>query len=127
MRRALTTIPVLFATMVAGIACARHGPPAAYEPGEPVSIVIQNNNSQDLDVFAFGDGGRRRLGTIVSHSTQTYFLDSGFIGASRTLQLTAEPIANRSGGVQARIGVQPGQEVRWTLESSLARSFFSVR
>jgi hypothetical protein len=113
--------------MAAGSGCSRKNLPAAYDPAAPVVLVVRNNNVQDVDVFATADGGRRRLGTVVAHSAQTYILDGGFLGSSRMLQLGAEPIANRSGGVQTRIGVQPGQEVRWTLESALARSFITVR
>jgi hypothetical protein len=126
MRHALTLLLHL-ASLITSTACSRGRPPATYDPGSPVAIVVRNNNSQDVDIYAFGDGGRRRLGTLVSHTTETYFLEAGFLGSSRMLRLTAQPIANRSGGAQASVGVQPGQEVRWTLETSLARSYISVQ
>jgi hypothetical protein len=126
MRRALACWLAL-ASVAAGSACSRNQPPAAFDPAAPVVLVVRNNNVQDVDVFATGDGGRRRLGTVVAHTEQTYVLEADFISGTRLLQLVAEPIASRASRIQARVGVQPGQEVRWTLESSLQRSYVSVR
>jgi hypothetical protein len=126
MRHALTFLLAL-ASLAAPAGCSRNRAPAVYDPAAPVVLVVRNNNVQDVDVFATGDGGRRRLGTVVAHSQQTYFLEPEFISGTRELQLLGEPIANRGSRIQARVGVQPGQEVRWTLESSLERSYVSVR
>jgi hypothetical protein len=106
--------------------CSRNQATVAYDPAAPVAVVVRNNNVQDVDVFATSDGARRRLGTVVSHSSQTYFLEAAFVSGGRVVVLLAEPIANRGGRIQARVGVQPGQEIRWNLESSLERSFVSV-
>jgi hypothetical protein len=125
--RGVLALWLTFVPLAAGIACSHNRASTVYDPAAPVSVVVQNNNVQDIDVFAFGDGGRRRLGTVVSHSTATYFLDSGFLGSAGMVQLVAEPVASRGSAIQARVPVQPGQEVRWMLESSLARSYVSVR
>jgi hypothetical protein len=117
---------VVFLSLAGGVACSRHRTPVPYDPSSPVVVVVRNNNVQDVDVYANADGGRRRLGTVVSHSSQTYFLDTGFMGSSKVVTLVAEPIANRGGRIQARVGAQPGQEIRWNLESALERSYVSV-
>ncbi|HVE78090.1 MAG TPA: hypothetical protein VNA89_04490 [Gemmatimonadaceae bacterium] len=111
--------------LIAG--CPRKGPPPRFDPDAPVVVIVRNNNFQDVDVFAFGDGGQRRLGTVVAHTSGTFSLTPSFIGRGNDLRLVAEPVANRSGGVQARVGVLPGQQITWMLESSLTRSYVSVR
>lgn len=119
------TAAAALAVLAAG--CPGKGPPRPFDPGAPVVVVIRNNNFQDIDVFAFGDGGQRRLGTVVAHTSGTFSLSAAFVGRGSDVRLVAEPVANRSGGVQARVVVLPGQQITWMLESSLTRSFVSVQ
>jgi hypothetical protein len=123
LRRLATTAAVL----VAAAGCSRKTPPPVYDAAAPVVVVVRNNNFADIDVFAYGEGGTRRLGTVVSHTVGTFPLPISFVGRGRDLRLVAEPLANRGGAIQARVGVAPGQQITWNLESTLTRSYLSVR
>ena len=125
MHRARFLFLLLAGLTAAGLGCFRR-PPAEYDPAAPIFLVVRNNSRQDVTVQAIAEGGRRQLGNVVASTTQSYTLTAAFLGGSRELNLVAEAIGSRD-AARTRVSALPGQEVVWTLEPALSRSYITVR
>lgn len=127
----------LTALMVGALgACPRRShapaPDAEDESGtmpipEFVFVAVDNHNWGDVIVWLVNSGGQRvRLGTVTAGSSATLRFPGSYIAGSQALQLQARAIGGRAGVTSERFTVMPGQQVVWTLESSLGRSSLAV-
>jgi hypothetical protein len=126
MQRATFHLFFLAILTASGQGCFKRSPPAVYDPAAPIFLVVRNNSRQDVTVQVSGEGGRRRLGNVVASTAESYTLTAVFLGGSRELNLVAEAIGSRD-AARTRVTALPGQEVVWTLEAVLSRSYVSVR
>ena len=127
--RARATARALAAAVVAaviGAGCASgDGLRPADRQARTVTVLVDNNNWQDANIYVVGMGPRVRLGTVTSMTTKRFAVPRA---AQRPdgLQLEADLIGSNVRKLTNRIVVNPGEEVRWTLENHLALSSYSV-
>lgn len=119
---------VLLASLIAA-GCASHSSrktdPAPGLDAE-VSLEVENHNWSDVVIYLLRGGQPERLGMVTAHSTGTFVFPYRRLGASGNSRLSAYPIGGRSGFSSENLLVQPGQSIKWTLESDLNRSSLMV-
>ena len=136
-RRALLLLLMLALLAGTTSACARRakaggGAEAGEEDGpmpipEFVFVAVENHNWADVVISIISPAGQTtRLGTVTAGSSATLRFPGRYIAGSSPLQLQAKPIGGRAVLLSERFSVQPGQQVAWTLESSLQRSSLAV-
>ena len=124
----------LLVALLATAACARRGrvgdgdDDEAPEPlPEFVIVSVENHNWSDVIIsIVQGSSQPVRLGIVTGATNAVLRFPGTYIANSQVLQLLARPVGGRSLLRSERFTVQPGQQVTWTLESSLERSSLAI-
>ncbi len=126
--RAGFVLGTLLAVVVAA-SCAS-APPAVPDesaaPEDAVVVEVVNNSMADMDIYAWSNVGRGRLGRVGSLESNTLEVPRDF-WATGSLRIQAVPVG--LGGRAFATGViqiQGGQSVRLTLEADPALSSWRV-
>lgn len=118
---------VLLVTMLA--ACGHSPRPPEPEPGTPaanVVVSVQNQNVNDVDVFANVNGLRQRLGTVTSQGSSTFEVNWGQIGPAGRFSLIVSPIGGRGAYRSGALTLWPGSQVSLTVAPVLRNSTTEV-
>ena len=91
-----------------------------------VTVVVVNHHQLNVVVFNVAQGRRDRLGEVTAVGTASYRLHTRRLPASE-LQLLADPIGSSRTVTSELLHVAAGDEVRWILETDLARSHIEIR
>jgi hypothetical protein len=115
--------------ILALIACA--GPrqdvdPAPLEPSG-FSLILNNRHLLDVNIFLQHDGQPDRIATVTSSSSHSLVLPLRLLGQSKTIRIIAEPIGDETRYTTDILLVQPGQIIEFNVESTIARSNYSVQ
>ena len=125
--RGLFAAAWLLGTLVPG--CARRGDPGeGDEPPPPnveIAIEIENHNWSDVVIYLVRGTAAERLGMVGSLKTETFVFPFRRLGVGEA-RLRAYPIGGPAAFTSENLFVQPGQMVKWTLESDLTRSFLGI-
>jgi hypothetical protein len=100
-----------------------------YEMGTqnaPVTLVVNNQNFNDVDVYAVGDGLPTRVGTVTGNTQASFALNQSFIGAT-DFRVVATPIGGNGRASTGQINISPGQTVYFTVAPVLRQSSVSIR
>ncbi len=111
------------------LSCASHSSKKSEpSPGRDaeVSLEVENHNWSDVVIYLLRGGQPDRLGMVTAHSTGTFVFPYRRLSASGNSRLSAYPIGGRSAFNSETLLVQPGQSIKWTLESDLNRSSLVV-
>ncbi len=118
------SIPVL----LAAAGCAGQGPAGALAgqpaPANAVAVDVQNNNWNDVDVYAVAHGTVQRLGTITSQNKADLRIPASL--ASPDLQLLIVPIGGTQNYLTDVINASPGQTVHLRVENTLDLTTLTV-
>ncbi len=119
--------PALTLSFALLLACAKREPA---EPGETrdaeVALEVESHNWSDIAIYLVRGTANERLGTVGALRTETFVLPYGRLGEGGDVRLMAYPIGGPRAYTSEELRVQPGQMIRWTLESDLTRSFLAV-
>jgi hypothetical protein len=91
-----------------------------------VSLEVENHNWNDVVIYLLRGGQPERLGMVTAHSTGTFVVPYRRISSSGNARLSAYPIGGGSAFNSEALLVQPGQSIKWTLETDLSRSSLVV-
>lgn len=91
-----------------------------------IAIEVENHNFSDIVIYLLRGGQAQRLGMVTGLSTAHFVVPYRRLGANANARLRAYPIGGPSGFTSEDLNVQPGQWIKWTLESDLSRSFLGV-
>jgi hypothetical protein len=111
------------------LACASHSSRKSEpSPGldAEVSLEVENHNWNDVVIYLLRGGQPERLGMVTAHSTGTFVFPYRRLSASGNSRLSAYPIGGGSAFNSETLLVQPGQSIKWTLETDLSRSSLVV-
>jgi hypothetical protein len=125
-RRALRYVRALVPTLLLLAAgCVKR----SVIPDEPetITILVSNNNSLDMNVYAVNQSMRVRLGMVTTASTQRFTVALRQISPAGDLQLFADPIGSRRTLTSETIHVFAGQAVEWVLQPDLRQSSLTIR
>ena len=93
---------------------------------ERTTVRVINNNWNDITVYAYRGGHRRRLGTVTSFTSRVFTLRTEFLIQSDELRLIADPIGHRGVYVSESLLVNPGDVVEWRVLNNIRQSTIFV-
>lgn len=86
--------------------------------GEPqTTVMVENRNFLDMNVFVLRGGQRIRLGTVPGSSTRVLVIPQSLIFGSTSLRFLADPIGSRQTPISDDIVVRPGDQVTMVIPS----------
>ena len=97
------------------------------ESSEGFELILNNRHYLDVNIFVQHDGQASRIVTVTGSSSLELAVPAWMLGQSRVVRLIAEPIGDGSRYVTDNLVVLPGQVVELNVESSIARSNYSVQ
>jgi len=119
----------LILLMAGGTACRRQDgatPAVAPDPNTPVPVEVENHYQGDVVVYLLRGTQKARLGLVTALSSGDFMLRWRNLGTSGSARLMAYPLAGARGYESEALHLQPGQSIKWTLESDLDRSTLIV-
>lgn len=127
-RRSAAGAGVLLAALAPLPGCVSRGPPQE-DAGPPqnveIAVEVENHSWSDVVIYLVRGTSVERLGMVGSLNSQTFVFPFRRLGVG-DVRLRAYPIGGSGGFTSEHLNVQPGQWVKWTLESDLSRSFLGV-
>jgi hypothetical protein len=127
----VSRIPHLLAIiLLAGLAC--RGPRQNVDVGaapeaDGFSLVLNNHQVLDANIFVQHDGQVDRVGMVSASSSKSLVLPLWLLGQSRLIRLIAEPIGSDSRYTSDFLSIQPGQVIELNVEGVLERSNYSIQ
>jgi hypothetical protein len=91
-----------------------------------VALEVENHAWSDIVIYLVRGTATDRLGMVGSLSTATFVFPYRKLGVGTDVRLRAYPIGGPRAFTSEHVLVQPGQWIKWTLESDLTRSFLAV-
>ncbi len=95
-------------------------------PARTAIVHVNNQNWQDVDVFAVREGMNVRLGMVTAMGGGDFKLPETFLVGSPNVQLRINPIGSNGGYLTQSILVAPGQTVDLRIENNLNLTSYSV-
>ena len=113
------------------LGCAARPEDADAEPqlsdaNAEVALEVENHAWADIVIYLVRGTATDRLGMVGALGTQTFVFPYRMLGVGTDVRLRAYPIGGPRAFTSENVLVQPGQWIKWTLESDLTRSFLAV-
>jgi hypothetical protein len=113
------------------VGCGSHAQDSDTEPQlsehtAEVALEVENHGWSDIVISLVRGTAVERLGMVGGLKSETFVFPYRKLGAGSDVRLRAYPIGGPSAYTSENLLVQPGQWVKWTLESDLTRSFLAV-
>lgn len=89
---------------------------------EGIILTVENHHWSDMRIYAIKLGNRFRLGTVTSHTLETFELPSYLQADISEVQLLAVPIGGTQSVLSPSVYPSPGDEVVWGIQHNLALS-----
>ena len=109
--------------------CANRGPASddgGSERNAEIAVEVENHSWSDVVIYLVRGTAAERLGMVGSLNSETFVFPFRRLGIGGDVRLRAYPIGGPSAFTSENLYVQPGQWIKWTLESDLSRSFLGV-
>jgi hypothetical protein len=100
--------------------------PQLAEHTAEVALEVENHGWSDIVISLVRGTSVERLGMVGGLNTETFVFPYRKLGAGTDVRLRAYPIGGPRAYTSENVLIQPGQWVKWTLESDLTRSFLAV-
>jgi hypothetical protein len=91
-----------------------------------VALEVENHGWSDIVIYLVRGTALDRLGMVGALNTKTFVFPYRKLGIGSDVRLRADPIGGPRSFTSENLQVQPGQWIKWTLESDLTRSFLAV-
>ena len=91
-----------------------------------VALEVENHGWSDVVIYLVRSTAVDRLGMVGSLNTKSFVIPYRKLGIGSDVRLRADPIGGPRAFTSENLLVQPGQWIKWTLESDLTRSFLAV-
>ncbi len=98
---------------------ATAGPEVGSTDGETSRIVVENQSTAQMRIFAISVGQRVRIGSVNGLSTQTLRIPDYVVGGGRNIGFAIEPLAGRASAHTVELYVSPGDAVRLVIPSQI--------
>ena len=97
-----------------------------YRGNAEVVVEVESHNWSDIVIYLMLGNTAQRLGMVTGLSSNHFAFPYRHLGTSGNTRLRAYPIGGSGGFTSENLLVQPGQGIKWTLESDLSRSSLAV-
>jgi hypothetical protein len=126
---ALVIRAALITLMALGSACRGPRQDVGPAPAEAdgFSLILNNHHLLDVNIFVQHDGQPDRVATVLASTSRAIALPAWMLGQSHTVRIIAEPIGDDTRYTTDLLSVQPGQVIELNIESSIARSNYSIQ
>ena len=91
-----------------------------------MALEVENHGWSDIVIYLVRGTAVERLGMVGALNTKTFVFPYRKLGIGNDVRLRADPIGGPRTFTSENLLVQPGQWIKWTLESDLTRSFLAV-
>jgi hypothetical protein len=91
-----------------------------------VALEVENHGWSDIVISLVRGTAVERLGMVGGLDSETFVFPFRRLGVGTDVRLRAYPIGGPGPFTSENLLIQPGQMVKWTLESDLSRSFLAV-
>jgi hypothetical protein len=105
---------------------AKTAPEPEADPNTPVVVDVENHYQGDVVIYLVQGSQRQRLGMVTALSTASFSFPWSRLQVSGSNRLLAYPIGGAGAHASEPLYLQPGQSIKWTLESDLDRSSLAV-
>lgn len=108
---------VLLGSCGTGRPAATSGP--APPPQEAARLIVENQSTSQMRIFAIFAGQEVRIGTVNGLSTQSVRIPAYLVGGGRSLRFASVPLGGQSAATTVEMYVVPGDAVRLVIPSQL--------
>jgi hypothetical protein len=109
-----------------GLLSSRHPESVSSPAQSEVSVEVESHHWSDIVIYLMNGSQSQRLGMVTGLGTIHLVFPYRKLGNSGRVRLRAHPIGGPGPFTSEDLLVQPGQGVKWTLESDLSRSSMAV-
>jgi hypothetical protein len=110
----------------AASACRSAGPYDVTQQANTATLVVQNQNFNDVDIYAVAGGLATRIGTVTGNSTARFGLSEPLYTAP-DFRIVATPIGGNGRASTGPLVVSPGQTIEFTVAPVLRMSSVMLR
>jgi hypothetical protein len=122
---------VLLSSLLLAAGCARNSAQPASEEEDvgqvEMSLEVENHNWSDIIIHLMTGNQPYRLGMVRAASTAHFAFPYAYLTTSGNSRLRAYPVGGPRTVTSENLLVQPGQRIKWTLETDLRRSFLTIQ
>lgn len=132
MRTATTLVAVLVAGALGACASAAPTPdrPLSLEGDylpQSMNVTVENNNWNDVVIYAVSGGMRTRLGDVTSMTRRDFEIRPNMVTGGGSIRFVADPIGVRATHTTHDLVVEPGTNMRLTVENQITLSHLIKR
>jgi hypothetical protein len=110
-----------------GLLFGRHSDSDSAPAGQSETMVeVDSHHWSDVIIYLMNGNQSQRLGMVAGVSTNRFLVPYRQIATGGRLRLRAHAVGGEGSFTSEDVVVQPGQSIRWTLESDLRRSSIAV-
>ena len=124
--RVLWACLVLSSVPACGLFSSRNSESAASARNAEVALEVESHHWSDIVVYLMNGTQSQRLGTVAGVSSKQFVFSYRQLAAGGKVRLRAYPVGGQGSFTSEDVLIQPGQSIKWTLESDLSRSSMSV-
>jgi hypothetical protein len=84
---------------------------------QKTTVKVDNQSTDDMDVYVLSDAGRVRLGMVRGNSTEVLTIPDDIVKLSPQVRFLLHPIVGQNERTET-IGVTPGDQVQMTIPPS---------
>jgi ABC-type taurine transport system ATPase subunit len=96
-------------------ACASRAQNTDAEPAGPAMVRVENQDFNDMVIYAISGGQRVRLGLATGNSTKTFTIPRYLTTGAGPILFLADPIGGNQIPVREEMSVRPGDLVTLTI------------
>lgn len=125
-RIALTVCVWLSVVPACGFLSSRHSESNSPTARAEISVEVESHHWSDIVIYLMNGNQSQRLGMVAGVSSIHFVFPFRQLATGGKVRLRAHPVGGRGSFTSEDLLVQPGQWVKWTLESDLSRSSLAV-
>ena len=91
-----------------------------------ISVEVESHHWSDIVIYLMHGNQSQRLGMVPGVSTNRFIFPYRQLATGGKVRLRAYPVGGGDSFTSEDLLVQPGQWIKWTLESDLSRSSLAV-
>jgi hypothetical protein len=125
-RIALTIWVWLSVVPACGGLFSRHSDSNSPTASAEISVEVESHHWSDIVIYLMNGNQSQRLGMVAGVSTSHFVFPYRQLATGGKVRLRAYPVGGQGSFTSEDVLIQPGQSIKWTLESDLSRSSMSV-
>jgi hypothetical protein len=91
-----------------------------------IPLEVESHHWNDIVIYLMDGNQSQRLGMVAGLSTKNFVFPYRRLTSGGKLRLRAYPVGGQGSFTSEDLLIQPGQWIKWTLESDLSRSSLAV-